>query len=230
MPERFRGFAWEPFNNTLARGGYGIHYTVGQYSSFIQYLAYQPPFANVQANGNQIVKIDFGKGPVYLLLNALKSTFSNSMAGVGNYAINPHYRLPYIQIWYANVQQTLPLQIVLDASYIGSKGTRLDTVTAPGFLNTGGILILFFDSENALAFSSFNAMVLTATKHLQSGLAAEAIASASIARIAASSSPPKMPPIIDHGTGVANADAVKRSAATVTRIIRLKIIASSSLA
>ncbi len=131
------GFAWQPVNNTVVRGGYGIHYTVGQYSSFIQYLAYQPPFANVQANGNQILTLDFGNGPAYVLLNTLRGTFSNSMAGEGNYAINPKYRLPYIQLWYADVVQQLPLRIILDASYVGSKGTRLDTITAPGSLNGG---------------------------------------------------------------------------------------------
>jgi outer membrane receptor protein involved in Fe transport len=44
------GIAWRPFKDTVVRAGYGINYTVGQYGNFIQDLAYQPPFANVQNN------------------------------------------------------------------------------------------------------------------------------------------------------------------------------------
>ena len=50
----------------------------------------------------------------------------------GNYAVNKYYRLPYVQVWNLNVQRTLPLGIVLNVGYNGSKGTRLDIVDAPG--------------------------------------------------------------------------------------------------
>ena len=49
----------------------------------------------------------------------------------GNYAVNKHYRLPYVQVWNLDVQRTLPLGIVLNVGYNGSKGTRLDIVDAP---------------------------------------------------------------------------------------------------
>ena len=44
------GFAWKAFRNTVVRGGYGVNFANGQYISFIQNLAFQPPFADVQTN------------------------------------------------------------------------------------------------------------------------------------------------------------------------------------
>ena len=64
----------------------------------------------------------------------------------------------------------LPGQVVIDANYTGAKGTRLDTITAPGPLNQS-FSLFFFDYQNSTAFSNFNALSVTATKRLQNGLA-----------------------------------------------------------
>ena len=168
------GFAWQESSSTTVRAGYGIYYTVGQYGSFIQSLAYQPPFATVLALGNTLLQIsENGEPPQYVPLYRLEDAF-NAETGDGNYAINRHYRLPYIQFWSADVEQTLPLQIVIDASYTGAKGTRLDTITAPGLVNQSGFASLFFDYQDSTAFSNFNALTVTATKRLQNGLALSA--------------------------------------------------------
>jgi hypothetical protein len=163
------GFAWQAAKGTTVRAGYGIHYTVGQYGSFIQYLAYQPPFADVQTNQNFLLAGTVnGKPfvvPFYTTGNALDETKADP-----NYAVNRYYRVPYIQLWLAEVEQELPLQIVLDVSYTGAKGTRLDNLTTPGVSNTGGIAALYFDFEDSTAFSNYNALSVTATKRLQNGL------------------------------------------------------------
>ncbi len=156
------GLAWQPLHNTVVRGGYGIYYTTSQYTSFVQGLAYQPPFANVQANFN-LGTVTLGNG------------FDNGyLADFGNYAVNRNYRLPYVQIWNLEVQQTLPLEIVLEAGYCGAKGTRLDVITAPGFYNNQAFPNAFFDFEDTGAFSSFNALIVRANKRLQNGLALQA--------------------------------------------------------
>ena len=74
----------------------------------------------------------------------------------------------------ADVEQTLPLQIVIDASYTGAKGTRLDTITASGLFNQSGFASFFFDYQDSTAFSNFNALTVTTTKRLQNGLALSA--------------------------------------------------------
>ena len=50
---------------------------------------------------------------------------------VGNYALDPHYHLPYVQIWNLDVQKTLPWGVVLNIGYNGSKGNHLDITSAP---------------------------------------------------------------------------------------------------
>ena len=71
------------------------------------------------------------------------------------------------------MEQRLPGQVVIDANYTGAKGTRLDTITAPGPLNQS-FSLFFFDYQNSTAFSNFNALTVTATKRLQNGLALSA--------------------------------------------------------
>ncbi len=158
------GFAWQAARNTTFRGAYDIDYTVAQYGSFFQDLAYQPPFADVQINGNI---------PHIISPYNLQYGFG-SAADDGNYAINKNYRVPYLQLWYLDVEQVLPLNIVLDVGYTGSKGTKLDVISAPGWVNSTVFSSAYFDFEDSAAFSNFNALVVRATRRLGSGLAVQA--------------------------------------------------------
>src|SRR5262249_14579458 len=45
-------------------------------------------------------------------------------------AIDPNYKLGYVQIWNLNVQHTLPGGFLLNVGYNGAKGTRLDVERA----------------------------------------------------------------------------------------------------
>ncbi len=92
----------------------------------------------------QMSQANFNLGTV-----TLGNGFDNGyLADFGNYAVNRNYRLPYVQIWNLEVQQTLPLEIVLEAGYCGAKGTRLDVITAPGFYNNQAFPNAFFDFED----------------------------------------------------------------------------------
>ena len=82
----------------MLRAGYGINYTVAQYGNFIQNLAYQPPFANVQINRPRTPRV-FHRASQCGTLAELTATI------VGNYAINPNYRLPYVQVWNLDIQR-----------------------------------------------------------------------------------------------------------------------------
>jgi trimeric autotransporter adhesin len=160
------GFAWQATKQTVVRAAYEIYYTVGMYGSFIEDLAYQPPFANVQSNPN-----------IFYSIPELALTLGNGFeeaSDLGNFAINKHYRLPYTQVWYLDVQRNLPLGIVLDVGYTGAKGSRLDVISAPGLYNSTGFSSGYFDFEDSTGFSNFNSLVVRANKRLQNGIAFQA--------------------------------------------------------
>ena len=163
------GIAWRPFKDTVVRAGYGINFTVGQYGNFIQNLAYQPPFANVQ--NNQATVTSDGFTGICGTAGSLANCFTGQLPA--NYSVNPHYRLPYVQVWNLDIQRTLPLAIVLNVGYNGAKGTRLDVLSAPGNypnLTPSQPSGVYFNFEDAVAFSNFNALVVRANKRLQNGV------------------------------------------------------------
>ena len=155
------GIAWSPIHNTVVRTGYGINYTNGQYVKFVQNFAFQPPFANVQTNENTS-----GVTPIVTLENGFPAPQTE-----GNYAVDKNYRLPYVQAWFLDIQQTFPLGILLNVGYNGSKGTRLDIVDAPGRDATGSLSGVLYDYDNDVAFSNFNALAVRLRKRMQDGIA-----------------------------------------------------------
>ena len=154
------GIAVRAMKDTVVRAGYGINYAVGQYAKFIQDFAFQPPFANVQTNESTAgVPISLANGfPV------------KQADQTGNYSVNKNYRLPYVQVWNLNVQRTLPLGVVLNVGYNGSKGTRLDIVDAPGRPENGLYTGVLYDYEDSVAFSNYNALTVSVRKRLQRGI------------------------------------------------------------
>jgi trimeric autotransporter adhesin len=153
------GFAWRAAKNTVVRGGYGVNFANGQYISFIQNLAFQPPFADVQTNqATEGAKITLANG------------FGTPQAA-GNYSVNKNYRLPYVQVWNLDIQRTLPMNIVLNIGWNGAKGTRLDVLTAPGRNADSSLSGVYYDYSDSVGFSNYNAGTLRLRKRLQDGIA-----------------------------------------------------------
>lgn len=161
------GFAWRLPHQTVVRGGYGINYTNSQYSSFASTMAHQPPFANLQTNEAAASCPAANTGCL-----TLADAFPAPNA-LGNYALDPHYRLPYVQAWNVDVQKTLPWGILVNLGYNGSKGNNLDVTIAPRAVpsspatNPGNVL---FNYEESAAFSRFNAGTLRVNKRLSSAV------------------------------------------------------------
>jgi hypothetical protein len=123
------GFAYRPkmkmFKETVIRGGYGINFNTGQYSSFAQQLSAQTPFALTQTN---IVGQPGCSSGTLTLANG----FGCSTTPVqNNYAVNTFYRLGQVQVWNIDIQRTLPMGIVANIGYNGAKGGELDILRAP---------------------------------------------------------------------------------------------------
>lgn len=153
------GLAWRAIKDTVVRAGYGINFANGQYAKFVQNFAFQPPFADVQTNEST-------SGADITLANGFPGA-----QGTGNYAVNKNYRLPYVQVWNLDIQRTLPLGIVLNVGYNGSKGTRLDVISAPGRTATETLSGVYYDWEDSIAFSNYNALAVRLRKRMQRGIA-----------------------------------------------------------
>ncbi|HZU32415.1 MAG TPA: TonB-dependent receptor [Candidatus Angelobacter sp.] len=126
------GLAWKPFSKTVVRTGYGINYNIGQYGLMATQLGFQPPFAVAQTNP--------APTPTSLTLqNGFPAAIAASPDHITNtYAVDPNYRLAYVQSWNLNLQQEIKSSVVVNIGYTGAKGTHLDIVRAPDQLPTGG--------------------------------------------------------------------------------------------
>lgn len=114
------GIAWRTKEKMVVRAGYGINYNLGQYRSIVQNLAFQPPFSFTQTNLSSTTQT-----------LTLTNGFPTAVGVTNNFAVDPNYRLGYVQMWNLNVQRELPANLVLNVGYTGSKGTALDIVRAP---------------------------------------------------------------------------------------------------
>jgi hypothetical protein len=162
------GFAWNMGHDTVLRGGYGIDFTDGQYVTFAQSLAFEPPYADVQTNETSNIAGALACSPI-----CLANGFPAPQAD-GNFAIDKNYRLPYIQVWNLNAQYTAPWNVILNLGYSGSKGTRLDVVDAPGRTATGSLSGVLYDYEDSTAFSNYNGLTFSARKRLSNGISLQA--------------------------------------------------------
>ena len=199
---RFGG-AWSPrfggIKDVVVRAGYGINFNTGQYRTFAQLLSHQVPFAvtqnNVAATPTSTNPTPAATGctttqapytymtssgtsavrPATTANLTLSNGFGCSTAQQisNNWAVDPNYRLGMVQIYNLNVQKTIPLGIVLNVGYNGSKGSDLDLVGSPNGTPSGTTTpgIAPFDYERSIASSHSNQLVLSAQKRQQKGIA-----------------------------------------------------------
>jgi trimeric autotransporter adhesin len=150
------GIAWRPLKQTVVRVGYGINYNLAQYANIIQNFAFQPPFAVTATNVNT-------PATPLTLSNGFPPIVPGSVTN--NYAIDPGYKLGYVQIWNVDIQRTLPKGFLLNVDYNGSKGTRLDTERA---ITIVGIQPFIY--ESSAGNSVFHAGSVRVRKRLAHGI------------------------------------------------------------
>ena len=156
------GLAWKVLPKTVFRAGYGINYNTGAYQGIVQQLAFQPPFAfaetNIQSTPGQLT---------------LQKGFVQTPTGItNNYAVDPNYRLGYLQIWNADVQEEILPTLILNLDYTGTKGTRLDLLDDPNRDATGIRIagVQPFNWESSLGASVAHAGTVRLRKRLQHGM------------------------------------------------------------
>jgi hypothetical protein len=169
------GLAWRvpKVKSTVVRAGFGMNYTVGEYATFATTMAHQPPFTNEQTNEEAV-----GGSPSTACVQTDSCfTLANGFpapATVGNYALDPHYGLPYVMAWNLDIQKSLPLGIVMNLGYNGSRSNHLDVKLAPravpGSMGTNPAALVF-NYDEAEAFYKMNAATVRVNKRLSSGVA-----------------------------------------------------------
>src|ERR1019366_6471338 len=101
----------------------------------------------------------------------LANGFVNAQGITPNtFAIDPKFRVGYVQTWSLSVQRDLPAAVQMTAMYLGTKGTRLPQESLPntfasGALNPAGYIYLTSNGN-----STREAGQIQLRRRLESGL------------------------------------------------------------
>ncbi len=154
------GFAYQLTNTTVLRGGYGLFFaagnaTVGLRSSqnFLYGFNAAPSFATTDAGVTPAFSWDSGFPTNWPRPPFINATVQNGSAV--NYIGRGDARPPYLQDFQFSVQQQLLPKLVVEAAYVGVKGTRLGNGLInfneldPRYLSLGSLLTQNINSAAA---------------------------------------------------------------------------------
>jgi hypothetical protein len=168
------GFAWRPFggNNTVIRSGYGIFYALARGQLF-SFNAQNPPriINETFTAAFPTPDLTFENG---FLLGAIQPAPIISVR-----AIQYNRRDAYIQQWDWTVQRQLAGDLMVEAAYVGTKGTKLARSGLPNHTQPGPGAIqprrpfqgisTFFVREGRMS-SIYHALQLKVDKRFRGGL------------------------------------------------------------
>ena len=139
------GLAWKPSakHSTVVRLGYGIYYNPTALNRLATELSEQPPFAETQT-------LTTSAANVLTLQNGLATAPTNASI-LNTYAVQKNYKVGYAQSWNVSVQQNLSRSFFFELTYLGTKGTDLDTETVPNRAALGSSPL---SSQNSLPIAN----------------------------------------------------------------------------
>jgi hypothetical protein len=117
-PEPQIGIAWRPISGSslLIHSGYGIANDTSVYQQPAYAMAQQAPLSTSLSISN-------GTGCVFNIANPFPTTGCGT-ATPDTFAIDPNFRIGYVQSWNLQVQRDLPFSMQMVATYLGIKGTH----------------------------------------------------------------------------------------------------------
>jgi trimeric autotransporter adhesin len=125
------GVAWRPVpgSSLVVRAGYGVYRSTNVYQSIAALLAAQSPFSttfNVASDPSAPLTLANG---FRVMPGATLNTF----------AVDPDFRPASAHNWQASVQQDLPAQLTVTATYLGTRGTNLMQQFLPNTYAPGAV-------------------------------------------------------------------------------------------
>jgi len=169
------GFAWTPASNLVVRGGYGIYYDAGMFTTTTA-LYFNPPYFNI--------RVFF---PTQTSLLTLENPFplnGGFVPPASLSTLSPNLTTPYLQTWNFNVQREFHRVGTLSVAYAGSKGTHLirsldlnQPPPGPGDISSRAPYPAFSNIffEESGGNSSFHSLQLSFNRPLARGLSLSAV-------------------------------------------------------
>ena len=162
------GIAWRPLKTErwVVRSAYGIFYD-SSIANINIFPRINPPFYNLAFSQQNPLTCPGGLCTVQDILSQPGGLVQDNM-------ISPKFRDGYMQQWNADLQYEVLPNWMVDAAYVGSKGTHLSNVidlnqvnpeTGPPYPQFASILFVEADAN-----SSYNALQLRSEKRTQAGL------------------------------------------------------------
>ena len=129
------GIAWRPVpgSSLVVRAGYGVYRNTNVYQSIATQLAQQPPFSNSFSISNT------AEHPLTLADAFLVGQELGTSTALNTFAVDPDLRVGFAQNWQASVERDFPMYLKVNATYLGSKGSRLMQAFVPNTYPIGAI-------------------------------------------------------------------------------------------
>ncbi len=123
--------SWRPFSasSMVVRVNYGIYYDTSVYQTIATQMAQQSPLS-------KSLRVQNGPGTPLTLANGF---IGDPNITANTFAIDPNFRVGYIQTWQTSVQRDLPFALQMVATYLGTKGTRSQQQFLPNTFPTGAV-------------------------------------------------------------------------------------------
>lgn len=124
--------SWRPLSGSsmVVRAGFGTYRDTSVYQTIASQMAQQSPLSkSLSVENNPADPLTLANG-----FNASPGITPNT------FAVDPNFRVGYVNIWNLSVQRDLPASLQMTASYLGDKGSRgvqefLPNTVAPGAVN-----------------------------------------------------------------------------------------------
>lgn len=122
-------FAWRPIaaSSVIVRGTYGMYRNTNVYQSITVQMAQQAPLSkSLSVQNTPSTPLSLANG--FVAVPGLTQT---------TFAIDPNFRIGFVQNWSLQVQRDLPAALQMTALYLGTKGSRLPQEFLPNTYPTG---------------------------------------------------------------------------------------------